>query len=75
MHEWLGGFPPPPDGREQIGAFLRDGREQIGAFLRHAFPLGLASFEGLPSEVEEAESGLPVLQTYARTLGEDSREH
>jgi hypothetical protein len=57
LHERIGGFSPPPDDREEIGKFLR-----------RAFPLGLASFEGITSQIEK-EVGDAALRTYARTLG------
>ena len=59
LHERIGGFPP-------------DGREDFGRFLRHAFPLGLASFEGLSSEIDDEEVGNSVLETYARSLAKKS---
>lgn len=62
LHERIGGFEPPPDDREEIGKFLR-----------HAFPLGLESFEGLPSEIDAG--GDLVLENYARSLDQGRREH
>jgi hypothetical protein len=63
LHERIGEFSPPSDGREEIGNFLR-----------RAFPLGLASFEGITSQLE-MEVGNAALGTYARTLDAVSREH
>ena len=63
LHERIGEFSPPSDGREEIGKFLR-----------RAFPLGLASFEGITSQLE-MEVGDAALGTYARTLDAVSREH
>jgi hypothetical protein len=60
LHEHIGGFPP-------------DGREEFGKFLRHAFPIGLASFEGLASAIDE-ETGNSVLEIYARSLTNNGRE-
>jgi hypothetical protein len=64
LHERIGGFAPPPDDREEIGRFLR-----------HAFPLGLASFEGVVSLLGKEGMADTSLGTYARSLGESGRQH
>ena len=61
LRERIGGWPTQPHDREEIGRFLR-----------HAFPLGLASFQGL---IEDQEMGDPELGAYARFLSEDRCEH
>ena len=64
LHERIGGFPPPPDTREEIGKFLR-----------HAFPLGLRSFEGLTSLLANEETGGPALVSSPKQRGRELSAH